>query len=79
MLSPLFFNEKYSKNKILNVTKFNSKTIHWNIDLCALGGINATTLKKVKLTKCVAIGFKKFISNGEIKKTCLQFNVGRFN
>ena len=46
MLSPLFFNEKYSKNKILNVSKFNSKTIHWNIDLCALGGINTKTLKK---------------------------------
>jgi len=68
MLSPLFFNEKYSKNKILNVVKFNSKTIHWNIDLCALGGINAKTLKKVKLTRCVAIGFKKFIYRPKIKK-----------
>ena len=68
MLSPLFFNEKYSKNKILNVLKFNSKTIHWNIDLCALGGINTNTLKKIKLTKCVAIGFKKFISSPKIKK-----------
>jgi thiamine-phosphate pyrophosphorylase len=68
MLSPLFFNEKYSKNKILNVLKFNSKTIHWNIDLCALGGINTKTLKKVKLTKSVAIGFKKFISSPKIKK-----------
>jgi thiamine monophosphate synthase len=68
MLSPLFFNEKYSKNKILDVSKFNSKTIHWNIDLCALGGINAKTLKKVKLTRCVAIGFKKFIYRPKIKK-----------
>jgi thiamine monophosphate synthase len=68
MLSPLFFNEKYSKNKILNVSKFNSKTIHWNIDLCALGGINTKTLKKIKLTKCLAIGFKKFISSTKIKK-----------
>jgi hypothetical protein len=68
MLSPLFFNEKYSKNKILNILKFNNKTIHWKANLCALGGINSKTLKKVKLTKCVAIGFKKIISNSKIKK-----------
>jgi thiamine-phosphate pyrophosphorylase len=68
MLSPLFFNEKYSKNKILNILKFNNKTIHWKANLCALGGINSKTLKKVKLTKCVAIGFKKIISNCKIKK-----------
>jgi thiamine monophosphate synthase len=68
MLSPLFFNEKYSKNKILNITKFNQKTINWNIKLCALGGINSQTLKKIKLTKCVAIGFKKFIFDAKIKK-----------
>ena len=68
MLSPLFFNKKYSKNKILNILKFNNKTIHWKANLCALGGINSKTLKKVKLTKCVAIGFKKFISNCKIKK-----------
>jgi thiamine-phosphate pyrophosphorylase len=68
MLSPIFYNEKYSKNRILNILKFNNKTIHWKINLCALGGINFKTLKKVKLTKCVAIGFKKFISNSKIKK-----------
>ena len=68
MLSPLFFNEKYSKNRILNILKFNNKTINWKINLCALGGINSKTLKKVKLTKCVAVAFKKFISNSKIKK-----------
>ena len=68
MLSPLFFNEKYSKNKILNISKFNQKTINWNIKLCALGGVNSKTLKKIKLTKCIAIGFKKLIYNAEIKK-----------
>ena len=68
MLSPLFFNEKYSKNRILNILKFNSKTIHWKVNLCALGGINSKTLKKVKLTKSVAIGFKKIIPNSKIKK-----------
>ncbi len=68
MLSPLFFNEKYSKNKILNILRFNHKALNWNIKLCALGGINSKTLKKIKLTKCVAIGFKKFILDVKIKK-----------
>jgi thiamine-phosphate pyrophosphorylase len=68
MLSPLFFNEKYSKNKILNISKFNQKTINWNIKLCALGGVNSKTFKKIRLTKCVAIGFKKFILDRKIKK-----------
>ncbi len=68
MLSPIFFNEKYSKNKILDILKFNNKTKNWKINLCALGGINSITLKKIKLTKCMAIGFKKVISNQKIKK-----------
>jgi thiamine-phosphate pyrophosphorylase len=68
MLSPLFFNEKYSKNRILNILKFNNKTKYWKINLAALGGVNSATLKKIKLTKCMAIGFKKLISNSKIKK-----------
>ena len=68
MLSPLFFNEKYSKNKILNISRFNHKALNWNINLCALGGINSKTLKKIKLTKCIAFGFKKFIFDTKIKK-----------
>ena len=68
MLSPLFFNEKYSKNKILNISRFNHKALNWNIKLCALGGVNSKTLKKIKLTKCIAIGFKKFIFDAKIKK-----------
>jgi thiamine-phosphate pyrophosphorylase len=73
MLSPLFFNEKYSKNKILNILKFNQKTLNWKIKLCALGGINSRTLKKIKLTKCMAIGFKKFIFDTQIKKPAYAF------
>jgi thiamine monophosphate synthase len=68
MLSPLFFNEKYSKNKILNISRFNHKALNWDIKLCALGGINSKTLKKIKLTKCIAFGFKKFIFDTKIKK-----------
>ena len=73
MLSPLFFNEKYSKNKILNISKFNQKALNWKIKLCALGGINSKTLKKIKLTKCMAIGFKKFIFDTQIKKPAYAF------
>jgi thiamine monophosphate synthase len=66
--SPLFFNEKYSKNKILNISRFNQMALNWNVKLCALGGINSKTLKKIRLTKCIAIGFKKFILDPKIKK-----------
>jgi thiamine monophosphate synthase len=66
--SPLFFNEKYSKNKILNISRFNQMALNWDVKLCALGGINSKTLKKIRLTKCIAVGFKKFISDPKIKK-----------
>ena len=61
MLSPLFYNEKYSINKILNVVKFNSKKINWDIDVCALGGITPKNIKKIKLLNITKIGFKRFI------------------
>jgi thiamine monophosphate synthase len=68
MFSPLFYNEKYSKNKILNTYKFNLISLNWKINLCALGGINIKTLKKVKLTKVKMISFKKLIFDPKIKK-----------
>jgi len=61
MLSPLFYNEKYTVNKILNVLKFNNKKINWNVDVCALGGINPKNIKKIKLLNITKIGFKRFI------------------
>ena len=61
MLSPLFYNEKYSINKMLNVLKFNIKKINWNIDVCALGGINSKNIKKIKLLNITKVGFKRFI------------------
>ena len=73
MLSPLFFNEKYSKNKILNISRFNQLALNWKIKICALGGINSKTLKKIKLIKCTAIGFKKFIFDTKIKKPAYAF------
>ena len=68
MFSPLFYNEKYSKNKILNTYRFNLISLNWKIDLCALGGINIKTVKKIKLTKVKMISFKKLIFDANIKK-----------
>ena len=68
MLSPIFFNKKYSENKILNVHKFNLISRNWNGNLCALGGINDVNIRKIKLTIANAIAFKRFIENLKIKK-----------
>ena len=68
MLSPLFYNEKYSINKILNIYRFNLISLNWRIKLCALGGINNQTLRKLKLTKAKIISFSKLIYEPEIKK-----------
>ena len=65
MLSPLFYNEKYSINKILGILKFNNKALNWKIKLCALGGINYKNLKKITLTKCEGIAFKRFLSHSK--------------
>jgi thiamine monophosphate synthase len=60
-LSPLFYNNKYSVNKILQPLKFNLISNNWNIKLCALGGILETNIKKIQLTKASAIGIKRFV------------------
>jgi thiamine monophosphate synthase len=67
MLSPLFYNEKYSINKILEILKFNNKALNWKIRLCALGGINYKNLRRISLTKSEGIAFKKFLTNSKIK------------
>ena len=61
MLSPIFYNEKYSKYKILGPLKFNKMSLSWKLRLCALGGINSKTLKKLNLTKVRNMSFRKFI------------------
>ena len=60
-LSPLFYNNKYSVNKILQPLKFNLITNNWKVKICALGGILETNKKKVQLTKATAIGIKRFV------------------
>lgn len=62
-LSPIFFNKKYSTNKILGILKFNLISLNWKIKILALGGISEKNLKKIKFTKSVGVGaitfFKK--------------------
>jgi len=74
ILSPLFYNKKYSKNKILDVLKFNNFALNWKTPICALGGINFKTLKKVKLLRTTNLSYKKLIFEAKIKKPACKFN-----
>jgi thiamine monophosphate synthase len=65
MLSPLFYNEKYSINKILGILKFNNKALNWKTRVCALGGINYKNLKKITLTKSEGMAFKRFLTHSK--------------
>jgi thiamine-phosphate pyrophosphorylase len=58
-LSPIFFNPKYSKNKILGPVKFNLISKMWKTNLCALGGICEENIKKINLTKVSSIAFQR--------------------
>ena len=61
ILSPIFFNPKYSKNKILGPTKFNLISLQWSTNLCAMGGITNKNVKLVNLTKANSIAFQRLI------------------
>lgn len=76
-LSPLFFNYKYSINRILGPIRFNLITRNWITDIGCLGGINMKNLKKIKLLRTNAIGFISLIKNLEKKKPvyCLSRRV----
>jgi len=73
MLSPIFFNNKYSHNKILGIIKFNLISSYWNVRLCALGGINFDNLKKLKMCRISSIGFISLMNSPEIKKPIYLF------
>jgi thiamine-phosphate pyrophosphorylase len=74
MLSPIFYNKKYSNNKILGVIKFNLISIYWNAKLCALGGINLDNLKKLRICKVKSIAFVSLMNNSKIKKPIYLFS-----
>ena len=62
MLSPIFYNIKYSIHKILKPIKFNLMALYWKSNLCALGGLTERNIKKVQITKAKSVGFKSFIT-----------------
>ena len=61
MLSPIFYNTKYSPNKILSPIKFNLIALNWDSQICALGGINNKNIKLINLTKSKSIGVKSLV------------------
>jgi 2-keto-3-deoxy-6-phosphogluconate aldolase len=61
MLSPIFYNDKYSQNQILNPIKFNLISLNWKTDICALGGISNKNINKIKITKTRSVGIKSWI------------------
>lgn len=61
MLSPLFYNKKYSRNKILGTVKFRLISKNWKIDLCPLGGINNSNLNKIKLLRIGNIAHRSML------------------
>jgi thiamine monophosphate synthase len=68
MLSPIFFNKKYSRNKILGPIKFNLISLNWSCKICALGGIKFNNLKMINLTKVKAISFMSLINSDDLNK-----------
>ena len=77
MLSPLFYNKKYSKNKILNVCKFNLISMNWAKKICALGGINLNNIKKLSMTKSSAAAFVSLMKENNQKKSPLTISSKR--
>ena len=71
--SPLFKNEKYNQNQILNICKFNLMSKEWKCKLFALGGVNSSNLKKVSMTNSQGVGFISFLNDLKIQKPVYFF------
>jgi len=63
MLSPIFYNKKYSSNKILYVPRFNLISLNWKTNICALGGISSKNIRLINLTKSKSVCVKSLITN----------------
>jgi thiamine monophosphate synthase len=62
-LSPIFFTNKYSYNKKLEVIKFNLLSKNWKVNIMALGGIKSKNIKMISLTKAVGFGGISFFED----------------
>ena len=58
-LSPIFFNKKYSSNKIYGTNKFRLISLEWKTNLGALCGINKSNIKKNSINKSQIHRFSK--------------------
>ena len=77
LLSPLFYNKKYSQNMILNVCRFNLISMNWKKKICALGGISLNNLKKLNMTKSSAAAFISLMKQNGQKKSPLTISSKR--
>ncbi len=59
-LSPIFFNKKYSINKILGVIKFKIITKDWKNEAIPLSGINQRNIKQALLANKEQIAFRSW-------------------
>jgi thiamine monophosphate synthase len=69
MLSPIFYNNKYSTNKILGIIKFNLLNLNWKREICALGGIKIKNIKMIDMTKAEGVAIQSMIKE---KPTCIN-------
>ena len=74
MLSPIFFNNKYSSNKTLGVIRFNLISNYWKVKLSALGGINLDNLKNLRICKIKSVAFISLMNSSKIKKPIYLFS-----
>ena len=63
MLSPFFFNIKYSKNKVIGPIKFNLMTAHWKTKVGALGGLRKENIKRLIFLNSKNFGGISFIED----------------
>lgn len=63
MFSPIFFNQKYSKYKIMGVVKFNLTTKSWKCKAGALAGINQKNLRNLRIIGSDNYGVVSLIEN----------------
>ena len=64
-ISPIFKTSK--RKKFLSIVKFNLMTLAQNLDFVALGGINTSNYKKLKLTKIVGFASINWIKKNGLK------------
>ena len=55
------------RKKFLSIVKFNLMTLTQNLDFVALGGINKSNYKKLKLTKIVGFASINWIKKNGLK------------